>query len=152
MPLPPLKTQAGMGGGEPSRARLEGYAESSIRPLLKPLLDRMLIEQPDDPRAFLSQQLAFLPPLRGKGLPPAVPAVSSGRGSGAGPARGLQQPLRLPTKIIMVRHGQSQGNVDEKLYATTPDNQMPLSEAGKQQATEAGSTLRAQLGDSPFAC
>ena len=30
----------------------------------------------------------------------------------------------LPSKLILVRHGQSEGNVDERLYTTKPDNAM----------------------------
>jgi broad specificity phosphatase PhoE len=44
----------------------------------------------------------------------------------------------MPHQIIMVRHGQSIGNVDEKLYATTPDNAMPLTRLGWEQAHHAG--------------
>jgi broad specificity phosphatase PhoE len=44
----------------------------------------------------------------------------------------------MPHQIIMVRHGQSIGNVDEKLYATTPDNAMPLTRLGWEQARHAG--------------
>ena len=72
------------------------------------------------------------------------------------PSAGVRRPAggadRLPTRIIFIRHGQSEGNVNEKLYASTPDNQMPLSALGKQQAAEAGQALRAQLGETPFTC
>jgi broad specificity phosphatase PhoE len=48
---------------------------------------------------------------------------------------------RLPKRIILVRHGQSIGNVDETAYATTPDWKIPLTQKGKEQAQAAGQTL-----------
>jgi broad specificity phosphatase PhoE len=50
-----------------------------------------------------------------------------------------------PKRIILVRHGQSMGNVDETAYATTPDWKIPLTEKGKQQADAAGETLSSLL-------
>lgn len=51
----------------------------------------------------------------------------------------------MPNKLILIRHGQSLGNVDEKLYATTPDNAMPLTELGWEQAKAAGKQLKQLL-------
>lgn len=51
----------------------------------------------------------------------------------------------LPHTVFMVRHGQSLGNVNEVLYATTADNAMPLTEWGWEQARAAGRHLREQL-------
>jgi len=39
------------------------------------------------------------------------------------------------------------GNVDENLYATVPDNQMPLSDKGREQSREAGVKLKEIVGD-----
>jgi len=41
-------------------------------------------------------------------------------------------------RIVLVRHGESQGNVDEKAYVTTADWQIPLTMRGRQQGREAG--------------
>eukprot|EP00499_Haloplacidia_sp_CaronLabIsolate_P002305 CAMPEP_0196771550 /NCGR_PEP_ID=MMETSP1104-20130614/1746_1 /TAXON_ID=33652 /ORGANISM="Cafeteria sp., Strain Caron Lab Isolate" /LENGTH=250 /DNA_ID=CAMNT_0042141671 /DNA_START=197 /DNA_END=949 /DNA_ORIENTATION=+ len=46
----------------------------------------------------------------------------------------------------MVRHGESMGNIDETIYATMPDSDVPLSELGRKQALEAGHRLRALIG------
>ena len=46
-----------------------------------------------------------------------------------------------PKRIILVRHGQSMGNVDETAYATTPDWKIPLTQTGKEQAQAAGQIL-----------
>lgn len=46
-----------------------------------------------------------------------------------------------PKRIILVRHGQSQGNVDHNIYATVPDYEVELTSLGKQQAIDAGSKV-----------
>jgi broad specificity phosphatase PhoE len=47
-----------------------------------------------------------------------------------------------PRRIILLRHGQSLGNVDESAYCTTPDWRIPLTDIGRNQATDAGRRLR----------
>lgn len=44
--------------------------------------------------------------------------------------------------IYLIRHGQSQGNVDPSIYRTIPDHAISLSELGMHQATAAGEALR----------
>jgi hypothetical protein len=51
----------------------------------------------------------------------------------------------MPHQVILIRHGQSMGNVDEHLYSTTPDNAMPLTRLGWDQARQAGRMLKDQL-------
>ncbi|MBA3500211.1 MAG: histidine phosphatase family protein [Myxococcota bacterium] len=41
-------------------------------------------------------------------------------------------------RILLVRHGESMGNVDPTVHATTADHAVPLSELGHDQAREAG--------------
>jgi 2,3-bisphosphoglycerate-dependent phosphoglycerate mutase len=41
-------------------------------------------------------------------------------------------------RILLVRHGESLGNVDPSVHATTADHAVPLSERGQIQAREAG--------------
>ena len=43
-----------------------------------------------------------------------------------------------PYKIILVRHGESVGNVDKSVYETMPDWRIPLTDKGKDQALKAG--------------
>jgi hypothetical protein len=50
-------------------------------------------------------------------------------------------------RIILVRHGQSEGNVDESAYVNTADWQIPLTELGREQARGAGRELGELLGD-----
>lgn len=50
-------------------------------------------------------------------------------------------PLR-PCRIILVRHGESEGNVDENVYAKVPNPKIPLIEKGKAQAKECGRRIR----------
>ncbi|CAJ1937904.1 unnamed protein product [Cylindrotheca closterium] len=45
---------------------------------------------------------------------------------------------RLPSLIILVRHGESQGNADHTLYRTKPDNLVELTKKGMKQAHKAG--------------
>ena len=46
-----------------------------------------------------------------------------------------------PHRIILIRHGESQANVDPKLHSNTPDHRIPLTERGVEQAREAGAKL-----------
>ena len=43
--------------------------------------------------------------------------------------------------IFLIRHGESEGNVDRNVYRTKPDHAIELSELGKQQAIRAGKKL-----------
>jgi broad specificity phosphatase PhoE len=51
----------------------------------------------------------------------------------------------MPKKLVLVRHGQSMGNINEVLYSTTPDNSMPLTDLGWEQARSAGKVLREKI-------
>lgn len=51
----------------------------------------------------------------------------------------------MPEKLVLIRHGQSMGNVDETFYATTPDNAMPLTDLGWEQARKAGTILKNKI-------
>jgi len=46
-----------------------------------------------------------------------------------------------PERIFIVRHGQSQGNVNREIYKTVPDYALQLTELGKIQAAQAGYSL-----------
>lgn len=59
--------------------------------------------------------------------------------------------LWRPRRIVLIRHGESAGNVDEKVYTSTPDWRIPLTELGVAQAKAAGATLREMMGPSPDA-
>ncbi|CAI5458657.1 unnamed protein product [Closterium sp. Yama58-4] len=47
-----------------------------------------------------------------------------------------------PHRIILVRHGQSEGNVDEAAYTRIPDSKIALTRKGWEQAVERGRKLR----------
>jgi len=51
----------------------------------------------------------------------------------------------MPEKVILIRHGQSMGNINELLYSTTPDNAMPLTQLGWEQARAAGAILKRKI-------
>lgn len=48
----------------------------------------------------------------------------------------------LPRRIILVRHAESEGNVDNFAYTYLPDPQVPLTPKGWRQALEAGERIR----------
>ena len=55
---------------------------------------------------------------------------------------------RYPTRVVLVRHGESEGNVDLDIYRTKPDAARRLTPKGRAQAVEAGKKLKADIGDS----
>jgi broad specificity phosphatase PhoE len=54
-----------------------------------------------------------------------------------------------PDRIFLVRHGQSQGNVDKAVYATIPDYAIQLTEDGERQATAVGEEIANKLSLNP---
>mmetsp|Transcript_35548 Transcript_35548/g.86377 ORF Transcript_35548/g.86377 Transcript_35548/m.86377 type:complete len:323 (+) Transcript_35548:177-1145(+) len=55
--------------------------------------------------------------------------------------------LSRPERIILVRHGLSEGNIDRSAYSRTPDSQIPLTERGFAQAAVAGLQIRQLVGN-----
>lgn len=51
----------------------------------------------------------------------------------------------MPNKLFLVRHGQSEGNVSEKIYSIKPDNSISLTELGWKQACMAGKALKESI-------
>lgn len=47
-----------------------------------------------------------------------------------------------PNRIILIRHGESTGNIDESVYGKIPDYKLVLSENGKKQAEDCGKKLK----------
>ncbi|GAU20627.1 hypothetical protein TSUD_230410 [Trifolium subterraneum] len=47
-----------------------------------------------------------------------------------------------PRRIILVRHGESEGNVDESVYTRVPDPKIGLTKRGKVQAEECGQRIK----------
>ena len=52
-------------------------------------------------------------------------------------------------RLILIRHGESVGNVDESAFCRIPDHAMDLTEVGVQQSRDAGERLRELLGPQP---
>jgi broad specificity phosphatase PhoE len=52
-----------------------------------------------------------------------------------------------PKRIILIRHGESEGNVDRLIYKSKPDYALALSENGIRQAREAGERLKKIIGN-----
>eukprot|EP00584_Thalassiosira_punctigera_P008792 CAMPEP_0172542400 /NCGR_PEP_ID=MMETSP1067-20121228/13013_1 /TAXON_ID=265564 ORGANISM="Thalassiosira punctigera, Strain Tpunct2005C2" /NCGR_SAMPLE_ID=MMETSP1067 /ASSEMBLY_ACC=CAM_ASM_000444 /LENGTH=299 /DNA_ID=CAMNT_0013328633 /DNA_START=109 /DNA_END=1008 /DNA_ORIENTATION=- len=61
------------------------------------------------------------------------------------PVDPLKNPDFRPRRIILIRHGQSEGNVDECAYVTTADWRIPLTDLGRKQAKVAGKQLREKI-------
>lgn len=60
------------------------------------------------------------------------------------------KPTQRPKRIILIRHGESLGNVDEKAYVTTPDWKVPITPKGRYQANEAGVKLNSLISADEF--
>ncbi len=54
--------------------------------------------------------------------------------------------MARPRRIVLVRHGESTGNVDDTVYEREPDHALALTDRGRQQAEETGRRLREVLG------
>ena len=54
---------------------------------------------------------------------------------------------RLPKRLVLIRHGQSEGNATPKkaVYRSTPDHLIALTERGKAEARHAGKLLKVLL-------
>ena len=58
-------------------------------------------------------------------------------------------PVVRPRRIILVRHGESEGNRDPRAYVTTPDWKIRLTRRGHADALEAGLKVKEIVGDCP---
>jgi broad specificity phosphatase PhoE len=52
-----------------------------------------------------------------------------------------------PKRIILVRHGESEANLDAGRHASVPNHKICLSEAGRRQALAVGEALRQLVGN-----
>lgn len=52
-----------------------------------------------------------------------------------------------PKRIILIRHGESEGNRDNSQYLVTPDFALKLTPTGIEQAKRAGKDIRAIIGN-----
>src|SRR5215471_10438223 len=52
-----------------------------------------------------------------------------------------------PHRIILIRHGQSEGNTDRSIYSQKPDYALLLTPKGMEQALAAGKQLHDIVGD-----
>ncbi len=50
-----------------------------------------------------------------------------------------------PNNIVILRHGESEANIDKGLYETNPDHLMALTENGKKQCISCGKSLKVVL-------
>ncbi|MEO7306992.1 MAG: histidine phosphatase family protein [Ferruginibacter sp.] len=52
-----------------------------------------------------------------------------------------------PKRIILIRHGESEGNIDKAMYNQKPDYTLLLTSKGKEQAATAGKALKELVKD-----
>ena len=50
-------------------------------------------------------------------------------------------------KVVLLRHGECLGNVDESAYTRIPDHALALTAHGEAQATAAGPRIKELVGD-----
>ncbi|MGW0900504.1 phosphoglycerate mutase family protein, partial [Streptomyces goshikiensis] len=55
--------------------------------------------------------------------------------------------MARPRRIVLVRHGESEGNLDDTVYEREPDHALRLTPVGRAQATGTGVRLRELFGD-----
>ncbi|MCC3775611.1 histidine phosphatase family protein [Streptomyces sp. UNOB3_S3] len=55
--------------------------------------------------------------------------------------------MSRPRRIVLLRHGESEGNVDDTVYEREPDHALSLTAKGRDQAERAGELLRELFGD-----
>ncbi|KPI83142.1 putative glycerolphosphate mutase [Leptomonas seymouri] len=53
----------------------------------------------------------------------------------------------LPRRLLLVRHGESEANVNREVYSKTPDWKIPLTRLGREQAFDCGKRLRNIIQD-----
>ncbi|MDI9887887.1 histidine phosphatase family protein [Streptomyces sp. HNM0645] len=54
--------------------------------------------------------------------------------------------MARPRRIVLVRHGESEGNADDSVYERKPDHALSLTDRGWHQAEETGNRLRGLFG------
>jgi broad specificity phosphatase PhoE len=54
-----------------------------------------------------------------------------------------------PVRIALIRHGESEANVDKTIYERVPDHAVPLTARGHEQSVKAGKYLREVFEDQP---
>lgn len=54
--------------------------------------------------------------------------------------------MARPQRIVLVRHGESEGNADDTVYEREPDHALKLTPGGQRQAEATGARLRELFG------
>ena len=57
--------------------------------------------------------------------------------------------IRRPLRIALIRHGESEANLDKTIFERVPDHAIPLTPHGHEQSAEAGKELRELFEDEP---
>ncbi|XP_022738113.1 phosphoglycerate mutase-like protein AT74H [Durio zibethinus] len=106
------------------------------------------------PASYLHRSQRKLPsfnPIQCLGTPKEAIQISSNGHATSFPEKGLltrpvtSSPPPRPRRIILVRHGQSEGNVDESVYTRVADPKISLTEKGKAEAEECGWRIKEMI-------
>jgi len=65
--------------------------------------------------------------------------------SSSSPSRESKRALPGIHRIILIRHGESLGNIDERAYGETADWRIPLTNKGREQARKAGKKVASHI-------
>ena len=88
--------------------------------------------------------------------PQSPPCVRFNSSNAATPPLGVSRKIyshkktnfhHLPKRVILIRHGESIGNVNEKLYEKIADWRISLTQNGIEQAEKAGREIKELIGE-----
>jgi len=102
--------------------------------------------RPEHPRFGLPDEIIeFTRQCSGHGLEAIQDTVDSGKNL----AKLVAEAARdvLPNRIILLRHGESEGNIDRHVYRNKADNMIELTDLGSKQAENAGRRIKELIGD-----
>lgn len=67
--------------------------------------------------------------------------------TGVTPSVTFDQQSKRPLRVVLVRHGQSEGNVKRDVTKSTPDHLIHLTLQGREEALQTGKSLKGLVGD-----
>jgi broad specificity phosphatase PhoE len=56
---------------------------------------------------------------------------------------------KRPLRIALLRHGESEANLDRSIFERVPDHAIPLTERGRERSAKTGQDLRELFDDEP---
>jgi broad specificity phosphatase PhoE len=111
-----------------------------LKKMKKPPLNNLLVTD----NLNYERYQAFVTSTKSKNIQPVVrmKTLHNGRYATRNSTHTFRRHFHRAKRIILIRHGESEGNVDESAYVNTADWQIRLTKKGKEQAHRAGKELR----------